>query len=194
MICAICSINVLHGLFSHIALFVIILELLELAVDHVSEVLSQFDNLANNFSSTHVLRDLQFLLDLVPFLFHAFRHFTIFSSQFVVNLLFKRVDKLCDTIYVLLVKDQCDRVVQFKLRFTAIVHLNTILFSKHRHRLWIIIQFLKESITLSIKLVLELISKLTKQLLNKRSELGLLLNNLVVDFKNIILEAFVRLQ
>ena len=142
MICAICSINVLHGLFSHIALFVIILELLELAVDHVSEVLSQFDNLANNFSSTHVLRDLQFLLDLVPFLFHAFRHFTIFSSQFVVNLLFKRVDKLCDTIYVLLVKDQCDRVVQFKLRFTAIVHLNTILFSKHRHRLWIIIQFL----------------------------------------------------
>jgi len=194
MICAICSINVLHGLFSHIALFVIILELLELAVDHVSEVLSQFDNLANNFSSTHVLRDLQFLLDLVPFLFHAFRHFTIFSSQFVVNLLFKRVDKLCDTIYVLLVKDQCDRVVQFKLRFTAIVHLNTILFSKHRHRLWIIIQFLKESITLSIKLVLELISKLTKQLLNERSELGLLLNNLVVDFKNIILEAFVRLQ
>ena len=194
MICAICSINFLHGLFSHIALFVIILELLELAVDHVSEVLSQFDNLANNFSSTHVLRDLQFLLDLVPFLFHAFRHFTIFSSQFVVNLLFKRVDKLCDTIYVLLVKDQCDRVVQFKLRFTAIVHLNTILFSKHRHRLWIIIQFLKESITLSIKLVLELISKLTKQLLNERSELGLLLNNLVVDFKNIILEAFVRLQ
>ena len=194
MICAICSINVLHGLFSHIALFVIILELLELAVDHVSEVLSQFDNLANNFSSTHVLRDLQFLLDLVPFLFHAFRHFTIFSSQFVVNLLFKRVDKLCDTIYVLLVKDQCDRVVQFKLRFTAIVHLNTILFSKHRHRLWIIIQFLKESITLSIKLVLELISKLTKQLLNERSELGLLLNDLVVDFKNIILEAFVRLQ
>jgi len=194
MICAICSINVLHGLFSHIALFVIILELLELAVDHVSEVLSQFDNLANNFSSTHVLRDLQFLLDLVPFLFHAFRHFTIFSSQFVVNLLFKRVDKLCDTIYVLLVKDQCDRVVQFKLRFTAIVHLNSILFSKHRHRLWIIIQFLKESITLSIKLVLELISKLTKQLLNERSELGLLLNDLVVDFKNIILEAFVRLQ